>query len=138
MITEVIANFTQLGNLHVTTSPAVPATLYVNGLPMDDWGFWVDLLPGQYTLSFGNVDGFITPKSQGITINAGQTTNVVGQYIPSSDTYTPVAHGLLHVETSPAVPTTISIDNGPRDAWGLTYVKLSPGLTTFRFPTFRG
>jgi hypothetical protein len=78
--TEVKATFSQMGNLWVQTSPALPATLYVNGNPMNEWGFWTNLVPGQYTVSFQEIPGFNTPSPISITLTAGLTTHIVGDY----------------------------------------------------------
>ncbi len=53
--TSVTGTFTQRGFLHVQTSPAVAATVYINGAPTDDWGVWTDLPAGAYTVCFGAV-----------------------------------------------------------------------------------
>jgi hypothetical protein len=78
--TEVIGAFTQVGYLHVTTNPGVDATIYVDGTAMDQWGAWVSLAPGTYTVSFGDVQGKVTPPPQTVTVTAGATEDVIGQY----------------------------------------------------------
>jgi hypothetical protein len=79
--TVVTGVFTQLGALHVVTSPAVPGTIYVNGVPMDDWGMWVELPAGSYTVSFGDVAGYTKPADQvGVIVTAGTSTTVTGYY----------------------------------------------------------
>jgi hypothetical protein len=80
VITQVEVNFIPLGNLLVQTTPAVPATVFVNGNPMDDWGFWADIEPGTYTISFQPFDGMLTPLPLVVTVVAGATTHVVGNY----------------------------------------------------------
>jgi hypothetical protein len=74
--------FTQLGYLRVTTNPAVPGTIYVDGEAMNDYGCWVSLPAGQYTVSFGQVPGRsgVVPASRTVTVAAGQTTEVTGNY----------------------------------------------------------
>ena len=104
--TDVTANFTLLGNLHVTTTPAVPATITVNGIAREDWGLWTNFPAGSYTVAFGNVDGYTTPAPQTVTVTAGATTTVNGTYTASAGTtYPPPTAGLFHVQTSPAVRT---------------------------------
>jgi len=81
-VTEVIASFVQLGNLRVETSPALPATIFANGNPMNDWGFWVTLEEGEYTVSFQDMPGYVTPSEVVVTVNPGETTHVIGDYVP--------------------------------------------------------
>jgi thermitase len=126
-ITEVIANFTQLGNMKISTSPPVPATVFVDDQPMDDWGNWTYLASGNYSVSFEPLDGFITPDPIVATVTAGVTTYVTGNYTEGENTVSAFPHGLLRVQTSPPVPTTISIDGIPREGWGLNWVKMAPG-----------
>jgi hypothetical protein len=79
-VTEVRVGFTQLGYLHVITDPAVSGTIYVDGVPMNDWGCWVPLLPGEYTVSFGDVPGYTKPADQIVSVTAGGTIIVTGTY----------------------------------------------------------
>ena len=44
--------------VRVTTSPAKPSTISVNGVPMNDWGAWVDLDDVNFEVCFSEVDGF--------------------------------------------------------------------------------
>jgi hypothetical protein len=133
IVNEVIVNFVELGNLRVETSPPMPATIYCNGVPMDDWGFWTNILPGQYTITFESIDGYLTPDPQEVTVVAGQTTHVIGTYEAGQNTVTPVAHGLLRVQTDPAVPTTVYLDGIQREDWCLNWVKIPPGAYTLSF-----
>jgi hypothetical protein len=65
----------------VVTNPPVGSTIYVNNVPMDDWGVWVALAPGDYVVSFGDVSGYTTPTPQSVTVTAGKTPTVVtGEY----------------------------------------------------------
>jgi thermitase len=137
-ITEVTANFTELGNLHVTTDQPVPATIFVDGNPMDDWGFWTYLLPGTYTVSFESLDGYIGPGPQVVTINTGATTSLVGTYAPGANTVTPTPRGFLRVQTIPAVPSEIMVEGITRDSWGLNWVKLPPGSYTISLSDVSG
>jgi hypothetical protein len=99
------------GLLRVTTSPAVPSQISVDGVPMDSWGLnWVKLAPGQHTVSFSEVDGYAAPADQAVTVTAGATTTVTGAFS---------ARALLRVLTSPALPGTITVDGIPRNDWGL-------------------
>jgi hypothetical protein len=105
----------------------MPATIYCNGQPMDDWAFWTNILPGDYTISFEPINGFLTPQTQVVHVNAGATTHITGNYVAGTNTVAPVAHGLLRVQTDPAVPTTILLNGIQRDDWGLNWVKMPPG-----------
>jgi hypothetical protein len=80
VVTEVVANFTQLGSLRVETTPATAATIFCNGQPMDDWAFWTNILPGSYTISFQPVTGLLTPPPITVTVTAGLLTHVIGNY----------------------------------------------------------
>jgi hypothetical protein len=79
-LTEVIVNFIELGNLRVETIPAMPATIFRDGVPMDDWAFWCNIEPGEYTISFEDLEGYLTPPPMTVTIVAGETTHVIGNY----------------------------------------------------------
>ena len=97
--------------LRVTTSPAVLGKIIVDGIPRDEWGLnWMKIAPGQHVVSFGNVYGYATPAPLTVTTASGLTTALQGSY---------VAYGSLRITTSPAVAATISIDNLPRDDWGM-------------------
>ncbi len=74
------APFVVHGSLRVTTSPALPATIFVNGVPRDDWGMWQSMPPGTYNVSFGPVPGYVTAAPKRVTVVAGSLTSVVGQY----------------------------------------------------------
>jgi hypothetical protein len=79
--TTVTATFTQRGELHVFTSPAVAGTIFIDGIPRDDWGVFTDIPTGSHTVCFGAATGFAnTPPCQTVTINAGAQTNVTGTY----------------------------------------------------------
>jgi phenylpyruvate tautomerase PptA (4-oxalocrotonate tautomerase family) len=98
------------GLLRVTTNPAVPGMIYLNGDWMSRWGLdWVKLDPGTYTLSFGDVLGFVTPADAEVVITAGEVTNFQADY---------VAMGSLRVVTDPAMPTTVYVNDIPRNDWG--------------------
>jgi hypothetical protein len=79
--TEATGVFTQLGTLRVTTSPAVSATIYVDNVGRNDWGFWSDLAFGNHTVCFGPVPDKVTPPCQTVALSAGSTTAVTGTFI---------------------------------------------------------
>ena len=79
--TTVVGQFVVHGSLRVTTSPAVAGTIFVNGIPRDDWGMWQSMPPGTYTVSFGAVPGYVTPAAQTATVTASTTTTITGTYV---------------------------------------------------------
>ncbi len=105
------------GFLRVTTNPAVPSQIMVDGMPRDTWGLtWVKLIPGTYTVSFTGLEGFSPPTSQQITVAEGATTSVGGNF---------TQRGFLRVLTNPALPATISVAGTPRNDWGV-WTDLNP------------
>jgi len=80
--TEYVGRFAPHGFLRVTTSPALPATIYVDGIARNAWGMWQSMPPGTYKISFEPLDGFVTPVSQVLAVNAGQLAEVEGRYTP--------------------------------------------------------
>ena len=136
--TEVTGVFSQRGLLRVVTSPAVPATISVDGVPRNDWGMWTDLDPGSYEVCFGDVADYTTPVCETVTIAAGDTAVVTGTYVANPGAVGPVGHGMLRVTTSPALPSQILIDGVARDTWGLTWMKLAPGTYEVSFRDVTG
>ena len=60
------------GLLRVVTSPAVPSQIVVNGQIRDNWGLtWVRVPVGAYTVSFTDVQGFLTPADQNVNVRQG-------------------------------------------------------------------
>jgi hypothetical protein len=115
---------TGTGLLRVTTNPALPSQILLNGVPMDSWGLnWVDLAPGSYMLSFTHVEGFTEPAPQTVVVTAGNTTVVQGNF---------TQRGSLRAITSPAEPATITVDGVPRNNWGM-WTDLPVGPTNLCF-----
>ena len=127
--TEYVAQFVPCGSFRVITSPAVPSTIYVNGIPRNDWGFWIDAPAGTYTVSFGAVMDYATPAPQTVTVTSGGYTEVTGTFVssPGSPGPDPATYGMLRLTTSPAVPSMVYIDGNWACPWGLNWVKLSVG-----------
>jgi hypothetical protein len=69
------------GTLMVDTTP-VKGPVYLNGVLQGTAPVTVNLNPGTYTVSFGDVEGYVTPPPQTVNIVAGQTTTVTGTYEP--------------------------------------------------------
>ncbi len=107
------------GLLRVTTSPALPSRIFVDGIARSDWGLdWLTVATGQHTVCFSDVVGFETPPCEVITVTEGAATVVQGDFVKS---------GLLKVEVSPAgLPTTIFVDGEWRDEYGL-FTFIAPG-----------
>jgi len=138
--TSVTGNFTWLGNLHVITSPAVPSTISIDGVPRDNWGPWLNLPAGTYDVCFGPVANFTPPPCQNdVVVNGnGATTEITGVFTSSPGAPGPVGTGLLRVVTSPAAPSTIYVDGIARDAWGLDWMDIAPGTYTVSFSDIPG
>ncbi len=69
----------QTGTLSVTTTP-VSGPIYVDYVLMGQ-NFWSgDLSAGPHVVSFGDVDGYITPSWQTVTVVANQAYYFVGAY----------------------------------------------------------
>jgi glucose/arabinose dehydrogenase len=100
-----------LGQLRVATSPAVPSTMLLDGIPISTWSVnWVRMPPGQRTVCFTDVPGYTTPPCRNVTITAGMTTNSTATFEP---------RGTLRVTTSPPSGVTISVDGVDHNQWGL-------------------
>ena len=135
LTTTMQGTYVAYGSLRITTSPAVAATISIDNVPRDDWGMWQSMPAGTYTISFGKVAGYDSPASQTITLASGQSLSVTGTFTPnpSATGPDPSTYGLLRVTTSPAVVSKIIVDAVPRDEWGLSWVKVAPGMHTISF-----
>jgi lysophospholipase L1-like esterase len=97
--------------LRVTSSPALPTQVLVDGQIADSWGLtWVKMAAGSHTVCFTHVEGYTEPACQGVTITAGATTTATGTF---------TQRGSLRVITSPAVPSQIKVDGNPTNDWGM-------------------
>jgi hypothetical protein len=113
-----------VGLLRVTTSPALPSQISLNGVIADSWGLnWLELAPGSYTVHFSHIEGYAEPADQTVSVTAGNTTTVTGTF---------TQRGSLRVITSPAVSGTISVDGTPRNDWGMwTDVPVGSHIVSF-------
>jgi hypothetical protein len=137
--TTVQGNFVQRGSLRVITSPAVPATITVDGVPRDDWGMWTDLPTGSHSVCFGPVQGFNPPACQNnVMVIAGNLTTVTGTYTANAAAPGPSNVGELRVTSSPSLPTQILVNGTPRDTFGLNWLDLAPGAYTVSFTHVEG
>ena len=118
------AGLSGVGMVRVTTSPAVPSQISVDGVYADTWGLtWLEIGAGSHQVCFSDVEGFTTPACQTVAVSAGATTTVTGAF---------TARGYLKAVTSPPSPGTIFVDGIPRDDWGL-YTDIPTGPHTVCF-----
>ncbi len=116
------------GLLRVSTTPAVPTTVEVNGVEVSQFGLeWVPTPAGAVDVCFSDVPGFVTPPCQTATVTAGATTVVNGVFDPL---------GTLQVFTSPPTDVSVVVDGTPRNQWGLlTTFAAGPHEICAPFPT---
>ena len=101
----------EYGMLRVTTDPAVPAQIIVDGVVRDTWALtWMKIAPGTHQICFGDLPGFQTPGCQFVALPPGETRVVTGAYDRL---------GSLRVDTDPPQNATITVDGVPRDNWGM-------------------
>ena len=137
--TTVVGNFVRRGSLRVITSPAVPGTITVDGIPRDDFGMWTDLPVGTHAVCFGPVKGYNAPACQNsVMLTAGNLTTVTGTYTVNAAAPGPTGVGELRVTSSPALPTQILVNGTPRDTFGLSWLDLVPGTYTVSFTHVEG
>lgn len=143
--TDVQGVFGARGYLRVITDPALPSTISVDGTPRDDWGMWMAVPPGTYTVSFGAVAGYVPPPDATAVVQAYQLTTITGTFTADSAAKgpDPLTYGLLRVTTQTddgvaGVGTQILVDGVPRDEWGLSWVKIAPGSHTVAFTDVPG
>ncbi|NOX30452.1 MAG: DUF11 domain-containing protein [Actinobacteria bacterium] len=109
------------GLLRVTTVPAVPSQISLDGIRLDRWGIdWMKLTPGSYEVCFSDIEGWQTPQCSTAIVTTGTTTTVDG-------TFTRL--GNVRVTTNPGLPATISVDGVPADDWEV-WVDMTAGPHT--------
>jgi hypothetical protein len=94
------------GSLRIVTSPAVPATVSVNGIPRNDWGMWQSMPAGMYDVSFGAVPGYTTPPTQRVTVASGALTTATGQYVASPASAPDASLVVAAAAAAPSVPAS--------------------------------
>ncbi|MGQ0797122.1 MAG: hypothetical protein ACT4OI_04550, partial [Methanobacteriota archaeon] len=77
------------GALRVTTSGAPAATVFVDGIPRNDWGMWQSMEPGLYTVEFQGMPGLVTPAAQTVSVSAGVLTTINGAYTAAASAAAP-------------------------------------------------
>ena len=73
--------FTARGILRVITALPHPSTIFVDGVPRDDWGIWTDISVGDHLVCFGEDAGF-APPCQTVSLVAGPNPPVTGVWPP--------------------------------------------------------
>jgi len=119
-------------SLLVTLSPAsvvaAGAVWSVDGLNWHTNGFVLTNLSGNLTLEFSDVNGWITPSNQIVTITNGEQTIAAGNYI---------LRGSLQVTITPAsaaaAGATWSVDGANWLSSGETLDDLAPGRYSIQF-----
>lgn len=139
-VTEVAAEFVPTGRLQVTTEPAVPSTIYVDGIPRGERGLSVNIAPGSYNVSFGPVEGYIPPEPQTVNVTSGGLVEITGIFTPSPGAPgpDPSSYGLLRVTTTPALPSMIHVQQNWASEWSLEWLKLRPGRYNLSFSDIPG
>ncbi|MCA1684026.1 MAG: SBBP repeat-containing protein, partial [Actinobacteria bacterium] len=70
-----------LGFLRVTTNPALPSQVTVDGVPRTTWGtINLEAAPGTHQVCFRDVEGFTKPACQTVTVSNGAATQVAGNF----------------------------------------------------------
>ncbi len=62
---------------------SLAATIFVNGIPEDDWGVWDAKPSGTHTVSFGAVPGYMTWAPLSASVFGGSLTTIKGTYMPA-------------------------------------------------------
>ncbi len=125
--------------LRVTTEPAVNSQITIDGSPANNWGVHgVPVSPGDHVVCFGDVADWFSPGCSVVEVAAGGTTTFNGVFTADPGAPGPDGFGNLRVETSPAVPSEISIDGVVADTWGIDWVQIAPGAHTVCFGSVDG
>lgn len=105
------------------------------GVTWQQSGDSIYIAPGEYTLEFTNVDGWLTPSNQTVTITAGNLTTAEGVYQPL---------GSLKVNITPSGAVDAGAmwsTNADSDVWfnsGYTVSNLVAGAYTVYFTNISG
>ncbi len=109
------------GLLEVRTEPTVAATIAIDGEVRNTGHLRQLLLPmGEYEVSFGQVDGFLTPPVVTATVRDGDVTEIVGRFVPG---------GLVDIRIDPPdLEPLVTVDGQVRDRGAVT-VPMAEGST---------
>ena len=96
------------GVLDVSTQPAVPAPISVNGLVRNTGEIrGLELPVGDHVVTFGAVPGYVGPPSQTVSVSEGEAISVVGEFQPA---------GILEVQVEPEnLAPTVTVNGVERD-----------------------
>ena len=115
--------------LRVTTNPSVGAVIKVDGIERDTWSLnWLPVSEGNHLICGSAMQGFYGQGCFNVTTIGGQTTTAEVPYFRK---------GYLRVLTSPALPSTITVDGSPRNDWGM-WAGISPDTYTVCFGAVKG
>lgn len=120
------------GLLVISTTP-VAGEIYLDGEYIGIGDVSVEISPGTYVVSFGEVDGYTKPNNKSVTIQEGDTVTVTGTYNEIVD---PTKPGLLVVDTVP-VSGEIFV-NGQSIGIGTGTIELDSGTYTVSFGEVEG
>ncbi len=138
------AVFAAQATLQVTTRIAgttsgVPSVISIDGAAADDWGVFTSIDPGLHEICWGPVADQQPPPCQTVDLVAGAHHVVEGVFTPSPGAPGPTEPtGLLRVLTTPAVPSTVSVNGVDTLQFGLQWVPTATGTHTICFSDVPG
>jgi len=100
------------GTISVTTSPVIGA-IYIDGKYVGTGQVSREYPLGTYGATFGPVSGYHTPKAQTVTVEVGETLNIVGEYIQLSPAKLEASVSQTISGVSPAIYTLMLNRNTP-------------------------
>jgi hypothetical protein len=116
--------------------------IYVDGVYAGVAPVTVSVSPGTHEVAFGAIEGWVTPSVESVTVSAGQTAEVLGQYTVAPPTNITLK---VYVLTSTGagvsgIPVTVTpIVNGtPDTSKAVTQYTDANGVTSFSIPPNSG
>lgn len=70
----------EVGTLAISTTP-VNGEIFIDGVSVGTGSANRELAVGEYTVSFGDMEGYVTPADQTIAVTVDEETTVVGTYV---------------------------------------------------------
>lgn len=117
------------GFLKVNSNPYVPTMISVDGVRLNGWEIKkLPIAPGEHTVEFTDLPGYVTPAPKVVNVLGGETTTVIADFAPL---------GNLRVITEPAVKSTIFVDGQARNDWG-AWFWIAPGTHEVSFGDVAG